>query len=223
MELHQTSSGIELNGIPNAVSLVSVGGSKAKMLADLILHQSDLVRANQYLEDINVLLDGPDTAREGLYVAALTRCFKCFGKNESRRAYQLDASVILANEPNGMTVYEELRLERNKHVVHDENSALQAHVGAVLNDGTHPHKVEKVLALAVGVELLQPRSWQNLKHLVLSTLTFVDKEIDRLCHEITADLEAESYATLMARAPMRLKPALTADAGRRRDQSHLSS
>lgn len=221
MELRQTSSGIELNGIPNAVRLVSVGGAKAKMLADLVLHQSDLVRANQYLEDINVLLDGPATAREGLYVAALTLCFKCFGRSDARADYKLDAAVILAGEPNGMTVYNELRYERNKHVVHDENSALQGYVGAAINDGTHPYKVEKVVTLAVGVELLQVRSWQNLKHLISSSLIFVDREVDRLCHEITAELEAKSHAELMSLPPMVLKPALSADVGKLRDLSHL--
>ena len=55
----QTSSGLHVEGFPDAEKLIKLKGKQAKRLADLKLHQSDLDFAHESLEAINRVLEGP--------------------------------------------------------------------------------------------------------------------------------------------------------------------
>lgn len=158
--------------------------------------------------------------REGLYLAALIRCMKCFGFNKSR-PHRLDGSVVLGRDVAGLACFERFKKLRNKHFAHDENSFAQCVVGAVLNDGTKPYKVEKVVAIPVMVVAFTEGDWSNLKLVIQRALEFVSREIDRVCAEISAELEFSDYPDLTARAKVWMQPAMEADVGKTRDSSHL--
>ncbi|BEU98644.1 hypothetical protein ACDW_43500 (plasmid) [Acidovorax sp. DW039] len=155
-------------------------------------------------------------------MAALTRLYKCFGHSQSRKAYLLDPQKILGNEPGGMDAFNHYKAERNKHVVHDENAFSQAFIGAAINDGTHSHKVERVISLACDMQLFTEENWRNLRLLTSKTLEFVIAETERLSAEVKADLEQESYEALAAREPITYKSPVGTNPLKRRDQSHLN-
>lgn len=217
-----TQEEIRIEGIDDADRIVSINGPKVSQLADIALHAADLSRADSHLDAINRLPSDEVELAEALYVAAVIRYLKCFGtKNASRKSYTLSESKVFASEPDGIACFNELKAIRDKHLAHDENSLAQCVVGAVLNDGAKSYKVERVVALSTFAVILNENRWRNLKLLVARTRDFVNREKDRLCQEITQDLEHFDYTELAARSPVILHPAMQADIGRNRDSSHL--
>lgn len=88
---------------------------------DLVLHQSDLKIANEYLRLIsneqNVAIN------EALFVAALNNCIKCFKRSKSRQ--KLSKEEVFQNEPGLLSNFSRFECIRDKHYVHDENGMLQ--------------------------------------------------------------------------------------------------
>lgn len=80
---------------------------------------------------------------------------KCFGDAGAR--FQLDAARVYRGRPaDALTAFTYFKDLRNKHMVHDESSYAQSVPGAVLNDGSQPHKVEKIVCLSMIGHTLEP-------------------------------------------------------------------
>lgn len=223
MKLSQSLEGeLKIEGIDDADKFVTINGPKAHQLADIALHEADLSMADSHLDAINRISMDEREIREALYIAAVIRYLKCFGrKNAARKAFTLSESVVFASEPDGLACFNELKAIRDKHLAHDENSLAQCVVGLVLNDGTKKYKIEKVVALSTFVALVNESDWKNLKLLISRTREFVVQERERLCQEITEEMELFEYAELAVRSPVIIRPALQEDIGKNRDNSHL--
>lgn len=199
------SSTLHIEGFPDAVKVIAVHGQLAMQLADLALHRADLIRADEYLNGINLVQE--EFLREGLMVAALVRFCKCFGENRARTTVRLDAKAIFGAHKDGWDTYNFFNKVRNKHVVHDENSFSQASVGAALTKRGAPYKIEKVFSFAVNSDLVTQEFFSNLELLIKIAQKWVDAEIERINREVTRELELESYETLLARDALQLMPA----------------
>ncbi len=219
MEIRENDKGLQIFGIQDAIKLVQYSGKMAKDLAELALHQSDLSSAESYLDAINLIPLEAREIREGLYLAAVIRFLKCFKKSQRRQ--KLDAIEILGSDQFGLEFFSTLEAVRDKHIAHDQNSLAQCFVGAAINDGQKPYKVEKVVPIVVNVQLLTEEDWRNLKLGIQKSLQYVKKKMDDLYVDITNDLEKEDYRSLAARPDVVLTPALTADIKKSRDQIHL--
>lgn len=214
-EVSQTDAGLQINGFPDGVKVIALEGGRAKRLADLALHKSDLQFANHCLEAINSTPENPNILREALWRSAIVHFFKCFGDSGCR--FQISADTVLKGEGStAMLVFKYFKSLRNKHLVHDENSYSQSLPGAILNNGSKDYKIEKIVCFATNAVTLMPENYSNLKLLIDKGLMWVEKEFDVLCDSLTTELESLGYDDLMARAPMRFQVPEEDDLHRRR-------
>lgn len=87
----------------------------------LVLHQSDLKMAREYL---CLISDGQNVSiNEALFVAALNSCIKCFKGSKSRQ--KLCKENVFQNEPQLLSRFSRFECIRDKHYAHDENGMLQ--------------------------------------------------------------------------------------------------
>jgi hypothetical protein len=188
-------SGIHIEGFPDAVKVIAIEGPRAKRLADLALHKSDLDFADSCLDAINLAPEDPPTIREALWRAAIMHFMKCFGGSGAR--FQLSATNVLKGAPVEASIaFEYFKHLRNKHFVHDENSYAQSLPGAILNDGTKTYKIEKIVCFAAFAETFGQGNYGNLKLLIQKSRSWTVAEFDDLCDTLTTELERESYESL---------------------------
>jgi len=196
LPVSRTTSGVQIESIPDGVKVVQLGGPKAQRLADLGLHRADLQFAHDALEALNTSALSK-FHREALWRSAIVHFFKCFSANEAR--FSLAPQSVYKGEPpealENFTYFKDLR---NKHLVHDENSYARSVAGAVLNDGTKQYKVEKIVVLSMFAETLEQNEYANFKLLIEKALGWVTKQIDLLCAVLTQELEAKPYSDLLA-------------------------
>jgi hypothetical protein len=189
---------IEIPGeFPHGKKVVHVDTVDGKALADLVLHRSDLNFARESLDAINHPGITPHI-QESLWRSAITHLYKCFQHHESRKRLLVDDVYVGAPE-QARRNFDFFRNVRNKQLVHDENSSTQSFTVAILNDGTKPHKVEAVRAMAMTFQLLGPEGQQNYEsfyQIVVRVQEWVTREFDKLQAKIYADLEKLSYAEL---------------------------
>ncbi len=198
--ISQSEKEFHIEGFPNAAKLIKIGGPKAKRLADLNLHKSDLDFAGECLEAINrvpVEAVEPNVIRQGLWHSAIIHFFKCFGDSNAR--FQLNAIKIYKGDIQGQEIFKYYSSLRSKHLVHDENSYAQCIPGAVLNKEDHPYKIEKIVCFCVIAVTLNQPNYSNLLLLIQKAKAWVISEFDRLCEILTKELEAESYEDLFRR------------------------
>jgi hypothetical protein len=212
--LSQTDTGLHIEGFPDAVKVVQIDGPKAKRLADLALHRSDLQFADACLDTINTVPGVPDVLREALWRSAIVHFVKCFGGASAR--FQLSAERIYKGEPEGLVAFRNFRDLRNKHFVHDENSYSQSLPGAVLNKGDKEYKVEKIVCLRIRGETLKQGTFSDLKLLVSKARAWVVSEFDALCSAVTQELERESYEALANRKALTFQAPTADEIGNRR-------
>ena len=201
-EISQKNSVLHIEGFPDAVKVISIGGPLAKHLSDLALHKADLEFADKSLDAINLAPEEPFEFREALWRSAIVHFLKCFGSSGAR--FQLSSKKILkAEPPEAQIVFDYFKNLRNKHLVHDENSYAQSIPGAILNDGSKDYKIEKVVCLASIAVTLSQDNYSNLKRLIQQSYAWVIAEFDKLADSITNDLEKESYEKLLSKEPMK--------------------
>ncbi len=92
-----------------------------EMFISLVLHQSDLKIAYEYLSLIST--DQNIAINEALFVAALNHCIKCFKRSKSRE--KLLKEEVFKNESKLSNWFSRFECMRDKHYVHDENGMLQ--------------------------------------------------------------------------------------------------
>ena len=180
---------------PDGKKVIHVDTPDGRALADLVLHRSDLRFARESLDAIN----HPGITshiQESLWRSAITQLYKCFQHHESRKRLVTD-DVYAGAPEQARRNFDFFRNVRNKQLVHDENSSTQSFTVAILNDGTKPHKVEAVRAMAMSFQLLGPEGQQNYEsfyQVVVRVQEWVTIEFDKLQAKIHADLEKLLYA-----------------------------
>lgn len=193
-EITKTNEGFHIEGFPEAVKVLGIKGPKARRLANLTLHKSDLEFSLSCLDGINLVPEEPYVLRESLWRSAVVHFAKCFGSSKSR--FSLDPKTVYRGDEGAIEPFEYFRSLRNKHLVHDENSYSQALPGAILNKPDASHKIEKIVCLSLIGQTLDRDAYSNLHLLVAHALEWVTREFDQLCDRLTAELEAQSYENL---------------------------
>ena len=200
-KLSIVGSEIRVEGYPDGVKVVRIDGALALTAADLALHQEDLEFALECLQ----ALEGHEVTlsiqQRALWHASIVHYMKCFGRNESRSS--LRAADVYKTKPDALDLHRFFKNIRHKHVVHDENSHYDARPGAIINNGTKPYKVEKIVVHTQTAMTLEPESFSNLKLLVEDALIWVRDEFDAVTKLLTAQLEKEPHAELLAREQLR--------------------
>lgn len=200
----QVDGRLHIEGFPDAVAVVALHGPKARRVADLALHKTDLEFANGCLDSINHVPEEPYTIQEALWRSAITHYMKCFG--DGARFQLAAAKIYRADPPEALQVFDYFKALRNKHLVHDENSYAQADPGAILSNESKPYKIEKIVCSAMITVTLEQANYANLKLLIEKALVWVTSEFDMLCIQLAEELEAEDRQSLMARPPLMANP-----------------
>jgi hypothetical protein len=194
LNLSQTESGFHIDGFPDAVGVIALSGDAASEIADLALHERDLTIASAALQSLNSSLIA-HILQEALWTAALVHYFKCFSSGSRNR---LSAETIYADAPpEALEAFRYLKALRDKHLVHDVNGFAQVTTGAVIASPEKDYKIEKIVSLTSHAMSLDV-NFGNCSLLVQGALKWVRSRYDRLCNEITSDLEARTYEDLMA-------------------------
>jgi hypothetical protein len=191
---HETKT-LEINGVPDAVMTVALTGVQAQWLADLTLHNTDMLFAQSCLNEINKHLDN-ELVRTALWNSAIISYMKCFNTGirqilPERKMYQVQA----------LGEHDYFKALRNKNIAHDENPFNQCHPIAMVNNGTKSYKVESILAMQIEVATLEHSTFNNLMLLIRQALKWIDAEQAKSRALLTAELEAIDYAILAAMAP----------------------
>lgn len=187
--------GLHIEGYPDAVAFVQVGGRKAKRLGHLALHGSDLKLALDFAQCL-LNEEHDDVVETALWHAAIVHFCKCFGTSASRARLSPD-KIFPSGEARDAYAY--LDRLRNRHLVHDENDYSQALTGAVIGPESRASNVQDVLALSIVGKTLEPGMAQNLINLVMLALRYVEEQVDQITTVIVAELEAEPRETLLRR------------------------
>lgn len=201
---------IQIDSFPDAVQVIEITSAIGRRLSDLTLHQQDLRFAKECLELINQVSPDIGMLREALWRSAIVHFTKCFGKSKARDSLKAEdvygdvKSAALAHE-----TFNYFKSIRDKHVAHDENAYSQVLVGALLNDGSKPFKIEKIVCLDMAAVTLEEENYSNLSLLVGGALEWVASKFDEACKEAIIELEAKSYDELKSMTrPMLQLPAL---------------
>lgn len=101
---------------------IPTGNPYRKQFVDLFLHKADIERGIDFLKCIS--MDKDVTINEGLFIAGLNNCMKCFKYSKSRS--KLDKATVFAGNQELFNCFIEFEEMRDKHFDHDENGMLQA-------------------------------------------------------------------------------------------------
>lgn len=93
-----------------------------KQFIDMFLHKADIERGIDFLQCISN--DNSLTINEGLFIAGLNNCMKCFKYSRSR--VKLDKNQVFCNNKQKFEDFIYFEEMRDKHFDHDENGMLQA-------------------------------------------------------------------------------------------------
>lgn len=219
MEDHRVSQKMEtslhLSEIPDAVKLVQLSGPKAQRIASLALHRNDMNFALECVKAIGRLPEHEMFLRTALWRSAIAHCIKCFGESEAR--FRLDPSVVYKGRPPAARVsFDFFRSMRNKHFVHDENLFMQCSVGAAINDGSKPKKIERIASIVQTFEVLNPQLLGNLRLLIQHALEWIQRQFDDCATVLERDLEQLPYDKLAKLPPITASVPTAEDADRSR-------
>lgn len=93
-----------------------------KQFVDLFLHKADIECGISFLKCISV--DKSPLVNEGLFIAGLNNCMKCFKYSNSRS--KLDKTAVFENSEELLKHFTDFEIMRDKHFDHDESGMLQA-------------------------------------------------------------------------------------------------
>lgn len=189
-----------IEGFPDGVKVIGVEGAVARRLGHLALHRSDLEFARECLDAMARLPEDQGLVCGALWRSAVVHYAKCFGESKKLQPAQVHKGCPSATHQ----AFEFFKSLRNKHIVHDENAYnenayKQSAVGAIINGGNKPFKVEKVISLALTFEVHGPENVRNLRLLTERALGWVAQQFDECANLISAQLEKTPYDELAAR------------------------
>ncbi|MGG7557796.1 hypothetical protein [Pseudomonas sp. ES3] len=197
VEVDFDGSQLKVMGIQDATKLVALRGSIAQKLSELSLHKEDLMFSYRCLDElINEQLSS--TTRRSLWLSAITFYTKCFDKTVKRKSLP-EEEIFRHESPTAILVHNHFKTLRNKHLIHDENPLSQSTPAAALNDGTKSYKIEKIICLNTFGETYSKESHTNLSLLIQLAIKNVTFNFNKLCDELTIELEKESYQSLSSR------------------------
>src|SRR5487761_2267321 len=160
LRMTRTSTGVHVEGFPNAAKVVKIeSGKKARRLADMGAHLTDLQFANECLDAINAVPAESRVMRTALWRSAVVHFAKCFGDSAARG--QLTREQVFGAEINSKEAFEYFISLRHKHVAHDDNAFLQSMPVAVVNNEGEPHKIAKIGCITAVAETLDQGHWNN--------------------------------------------------------------
>jgi hypothetical protein len=200
LKFTRAEGGFHIEGFPDAAKAIRLDGAKAKRLADLALHRSDLDFAMRCLEGINQVPPEPSVLREGLWRSSVVHLMKCFGSHQAR--FSLDVNKVLKNDSAGKDVFKFFRDLRNMHFVHDGNLYAQCIPGAILNKEGLDYKIAKITCMSFHGQTLEQGAFGNMHLLITRSMEWVVQQFDELCNVLTAELEALPYSDLLKRDSM---------------------
>lgn len=187
-----------IQGFPDGVKVVTVDGAVARRLGHLALHRSDLEFVCLCLDAMEQLPQDQEGIRTALWTSAVVHYVKCFG--DSKKRFQLDPTQVHRGcSPETRQAFEFFKSLRNKHIVHDENGYKQSTVGAIINAGNKPFKIEKVVAMTFTFQVHGPENRRNLRLLTQRALGWVAAQFDECAGLVSAQLETIRYDELAAR------------------------
>ena len=180
----------------NAVEIPKENPYREKFI-DLFLHKADIERGIDFLQCISV--DKSVTVNEGLFIAGLNNCMKCF-KYSNARNKLLKTEVFSENQRMSEAFIEFEKL-RDKHYDHDENGMLQAVAFLLINKGDGPVYAGPPSVVWNRVQLNYYLASLNLQEIMGYILQFIEKEIDDIgdkiagCYKDCSKEELLKYTT----------------------------
>jgi len=188
---------LHIEDYPDAVALKRIDDPAARQLQAMTLHHADLSFCQQALAEVARLDRSQQTLlAEGLWIAAIARFFKCFGKNKART--QLSAKKILRDFVGAGAVFAYFEALRNKHIIHDENPYSQAFTGVALNAREAEYKVADIIAMAFNAFTVDDDHLVQFRQLVDVTLLWVAAEREELHNLLGKAYEQTLYDELLA-------------------------
>ncbi|MCL1786942.1 MAG: hypothetical protein FWG38_03055 [Defluviitaleaceae bacterium] len=169
-----------------------------KRLKDMTLHMVDLIDAKNFIlayDKSNV-----NTINQSLLQRAIINYYKCFGSSNGRHNALNKSQIFKGFSADAKNCFAFFQLLRNKFVAHDDSRYAEAKVGVVINSKTHPPFID-VVSLSLVAHIATPEYFQPLFNLVVATLEWVEKEIDRIKQSLISDykkLGIESFETFNA-------------------------
>jgi len=190
---------LHIDGFPDAAKLIAISPLVKylpQQLADMILHHADLRFAKECLEAMSSPAATSPLVSEALWRSVIVHYCKCFGEHGSTRARLPYSKFLPAGLPRDIHKY--FMDLRNKHLVHDVNSWTQATPMAVVGPAGKAGKIEEVVCTKITGETRNTTNIRNLESLIGAALPWVESRVDDLCTRIKAELEGQSYNTLLA-------------------------
>ncbi len=183
-----------IDGYPYATSLKKIPPTPfGSHLADLRLHQLDMIFCKNAFQKFGTLLSSTDYSLElDIYwIAILTKFYSCFKKSKARTA--LKKQDVFKNDMNALQAFNSLEAMRDKHIVHDENPLNTSISCVVLGDC---NKIIDVFSLMMKAHHPDNGTAQNLYNLIDHTIKYVNFEIDKCIKECFKWLENLSPSVL---------------------------
>ena len=204
--------GLHVEGYPEAKRVAQLKTMKAKRLADMRLHQSDLGFCERVLQIFSATLgDEPNDAAQALWISVLTKFYSCFGNNKGRS--QLDAQNVYKGNPEALTAFRFYSNIRNKHIVHDESNYNYSFTGVVLGPEAD---VQDILSLQFQAVVSDAANGQLMYNLVDAALKYVSLQVDALLAEILKEVHALSPQGRAALPDIKFIAPTVGDEGERR-------
>jgi hypothetical protein len=208
LDITVTEGNLHIDGYPAARRFVKLSAHPfGQKIADLRLHQSDLMFCAQAMQQYGLHLKQPmpnDCQQPSnlmdikIYeIAILTKFIGCFKKSKGRK--RLVKEDVFAGDVNAMTSFRYFESLRDKHIVHDENPLQDVVVGVVLGENN-----EVIDIISLGKKMQHDISGylneaQNLYNLIDHTLKYVTGEIDKnlkSCFEWLRKMQSEQLSKM---------------------------
>lgn len=165
-----------------------------KQFIDLFLHKADIERGIDFLKCISA--DKDITVNEGLFIAGLNNCMKCFKYSASRE--KLDKHLVFADSKELLECFLEFEKMRDKHFDHDESGMLQA-TAFLLICPEKEHVFGGPPSVVWNRTMLDYyAAGQRLQEVMRHTQQFLCKEIDRIGDLIESTYVSYHIKELMA-------------------------
>lgn len=164
-----------------------------KSFIDFFLHKADLERGIDFLRCISI--DKDLTVNEGLFIAGLNNCMKCFKYSKSRN--KLEKEKVFKTNDEMLLQFSEFETMRDKHFDHDENGMLQATAFLLITDnqddifGGPPSVVWNKVVLDYYLAGL------HLQEIMQYVRAYLMQEIDAMGNEIEKYYSQYPYEELM--------------------------
>ncbi len=167
--------------------------SNRKDFVDFFLHKADIERGIDFLRCISI--DKDNMVNEGLFIAGLNNCIKCFKYSDARN--KLDKNLAFSSNVGVYDLFIEFEKLRDKHYNHDENGMVQATAFLIVSNndelvfGGPPSVVWNREALNYYIE------GQKLQGVAQHIWQFICTEIDRISDLIQATYRDYSKEILL--------------------------